>query len=422
MSRNETPALDELILSNDIVKLLGADNQRLKRELREAQQKASNAEAKLSFALAKNESKDTSEELAAADRVRQVLQEKEELESRYEREKEVHEAHFQEWKSKYKKEKEERNTLKSQLDACISNRIRFSIEEHPEFPELQRRQAQTQAELAEANSKVQGLLQQVEQMTRDKHVVRRIPDAPKLSEVWAFIMSIQNRPASMDITIPIPVMKDDSEQYETVNELISQLKRRKIVQNPVFELEETVSWFMDHRGIGIALYPFYKYTPDDSSCMWTKTTEWDKFGTFELLRERHGFWYYYGTYTSWKFVCCNDNTFFTFLPPVYQMVLLDKTLEGLDEVSPRTFKEISDSYALGTLPVLCIGLERIGFNQQLCAALCEHGKLVDPPLYSSGICPETTTSRRTASIHSEAARAVKRPRVESPESSDSSDD
>lgn len=44
---SEQPVLDEGALANDIVRLLGSENQRLKRELREAQQRAQSAESQI---------------------------------------------------------------------------------------------------------------------------------------------------------------------------------------------------------------------------------------------------------------------------------------------------------------------------------------------------------------------------------------
>ncbi|KAL5512820.1 hypothetical protein ACEPAG_3086 [Sanghuangporus baumii] len=329
--------LDEDALANDIVRLLGAENQRLKRELREAQQRAQNAEDHLGVLVAeagplvKNESAAQGQILPNTEHVRHLDEEIASLQAQY-----------QELEAKYEEEKV----------------IRKLREAEPEYFDLQEHQQITQA---------------------------HVPDDDKCNDPWSYIDESHGQ---REVDGPLRIKSFQQFNKFSVRTIDSYYENTLIPLGlaciPFVRRRRDILWSQTSPGFGVSVAPSYRYEVDTSaSCHRWKINEAHAIeGPFELLFETRGFWYYCGTFSTTVIESRKNIEFFRSLQPLVQEMLMRETVEKSDFLPPIIEKSIMELYSQGILPITCVVFERIGFNNELHDALLKFGKSVNGPEFA----------------------------------------
>ncbi|KAL5482787.1 hypothetical protein ACEPAI_9382 [Sanghuangporus weigelae] len=378
-------ALDEDALANDIVRLLGAENQRLKRDLREAQQRAQNAENQLAVLVAeagplvKNESTAPEQILPNTERARQLDEEIASLQAQY-----------QELEAKYEEEKVIRKLHEAEVDEL---KLRNSgMEESPEYFDLQEHQQTTQVHVPDDDKRIRELLEQVEHLNQEKEMDKRhLKEAnSKISALtcndpWSYIDESHGQ---REVDGPLRIKSFQQFNKFSVKTIDSYYENTLIPLGlaciPFVRRRRDILWSQTSPGFGVSLAPSYRYDVDTSaSCHKWKVNEVHAIeGPFELLFETRGFWYYCGTFSTTVIESRKNIEFFRSQQPQVREILMRETVEKSDFLPPIIEKSIMEMYSQGVLPVTCLVFERIGFNNELHEALLKFGKSVNGPEFA----------------------------------------
>ncbi|KAL5524674.1 hypothetical protein ACEPAF_9819 [Sanghuangporus sanghuang] len=381
--RSEVHPVDETTLANEVVRLLGGENQRLRRELQEAEQRAKDAEDRARSAEArtaiKKEPTDTSQDLSAAERIQQLEEENSSLR-----------AEHQELESKYSKEKEKRKSQKAQLKELRAKDTPTSVES-PELLELKQRREQTQAHLREAETKVKELSQEVEQLRKDKETYMRLFEdangrviALARNDPFAYFDEVHTQQQAIGFTRLRPFQTDSATAHSTFEAFCNNaLRPQRLACLPFVRRKHDIQWSLTQQGYGIAVVPPYRYVANRSlaSHQWVSNEVHTIEGPFELLYETRNFWYYCGTYTT-TIIQSRKKDFFEKLRPMFKDRLMRESVEETDLLPPIIRKTVKEMYLQGVLHITCLVFERIGFNEQLYNALLEFGTAIKGPEYA----------------------------------------
>ncbi|KAL5482786.1 hypothetical protein ACEPAI_9381 [Sanghuangporus weigelae] len=381
--RSEAHPVDETTLANDVVRLLGGENQRLRRELQEVEQRAKfaedRAEAAESKTAIKKEPTDTNQDLSAAERIQQLEEENSSLR-----------AEHQELGSKYAKEKEKRKSQKAQLKELKAKDTPTSVES-PEFLELQQRREQIQAHLLEAETKVKELSQEVEQLKKDKEMYMRLFENANgrvitltRNDPFAYIDEIHTQRQAIGFTRLRPFQTDSAAAHSTFEAFCKNaLRPQGLARLPFVRRKHDIQWSLTQQKHGVAVVPPYRYAASRSLAghKWVSNEMHAIEGPFELLYETRNFWYYCGTYST-TVIQSKSNGFFEKLLSRLKDRLMRESVEETDLLPPIVRKTIMDMYSQGVLRITCMVFERIGFNEQLYNALLEFGTAKEGPEYA----------------------------------------
>ncbi|OCB87754.1 hypothetical protein A7U60_g5076 [Sanghuangporus baumii] len=343
--------LDEGALANDIVRLLGGENQRLKQELREAQQRAQNAENQLRVLVAeagplvKNESAAHEQSLPNTERARQLDEEiaslqaqYQELEAKYEEEKVIRKLHETEF-----------NELKLRNSGMEESPAHFDLQEHRQASQV------------------------------------HIPDDDNCNDPWGYIDESHGQ---REVDGPFRIKSFQQFNKFSVKTIDSYCENTLIPLGllciPFVRRRRDILWNQRSPGFGVSLAPSYCYEVDTSaSCHKWKVNEVHAIeGPFELLFETRGFWYYCGTFSTTVIESRKNIEFFRSLQPQVREILMRETVEKSDFLPPVIEKSIMEMYSQGVLPITCLVFERIGFNNELHEALLKFGKSVNGPEFA----------------------------------------
>ncbi|OSD02134.1 hypothetical protein PYCCODRAFT_443491 [Trametes coccinea BRFM310] len=170
------------------------------------------------------------------------------------------------------------------------------------------------------------------------------------------------------ITIPAP---------HTLNDFISTTSgrlRSQIGNYRVFQ-ESTTTWCPEREEHGYYLTPVFKCSTNprvSTAHRWSAvdlSARLDK--PTECFFNKDGKWYYAGVYKSFRLedLCTQE---WECLSTETSQALIRETLAGRKNTSPQNGYETGQLYAAGALKVACIGLQCIGFNDNLYRGLLEH--------------------------------------------------
>ncbi|KAL5512821.1 hypothetical protein ACEPAG_3087 [Sanghuangporus baumii] len=340
----EAHPVDETTLANDVVRLLGGENQRLRRELQEVEQRAKFAEDRAEAAESKTPIK----------------------------------------------EKEKRKSQKAQLKELKAKDTPTSVES-PEILELQQRQEQTQAYLLEAETKVKELSQEVEQLKKDKETYMRLFEdangraiALARNDPFAYIDEIHTQRQAIGFTRLRPFQTDSAGAHSTFEAFCNNaLRPQGLTRLPFVRRKHDIQWSLMQQGHGVAVIPPYRYVASRSLAghKWVSNEVHAIEGPFELLYETRNFWYYCGTYTT-TIIQSRKKDFFEKLRPMFKDRLMRESIEETDLLPPIIRKAIMEMYLQGVLHITCLVFERIGFNEQLYNALLNFGAATNGPEYA----------------------------------------
>ncbi|KAI6094466.1 hypothetical protein EDD16DRAFT_1684950, partial [Pisolithus croceorrhizus] len=138
--------------------------------------------------------------------------------------------------------------------------------------------------------------------------------------------------------------------------------------------QETTYWCPDREEHGYFLTPIFKCTTNPRVVTAHRWLAVDVLGHMreptECFYNKDGKWYYAGTYRAFRM---DDLTIqeWELLSTETTQALIKETLAGRKNVSPQNTYEAGQLYAVGALRVSCVGLQCIGFNNQVYHAILE---------------------------------------------------
>ncbi|KAI6137800.1 hypothetical protein EDD17DRAFT_418186 [Pisolithus thermaeus] len=138
--------------------------------------------------------------------------------------------------------------------------------------------------------------------------------------------------------------------------------------------QETTYWCPDREEHGYFLTPVFKCTTNPRVVTAHRWLAVDVLGHMreptECFYYKDGKWYYAGTYRAFRM---DDLTIqeWELLSTKTTQALIKETLVGRKNVSPQNTYEAGQLYAVGALRVSCVGLQCIGFNNQVYHAILE---------------------------------------------------
>ncbi|KAL7282894.1 hypothetical protein ACG7TL_002309 [Trametes sanguinea] len=150
--------------------------------------------------------------------------------------------------------------------------------------------------------------------------------------------------------------------------------RSQIGNYRVFQ-ESTTTWCPEREEHGYYLTPVFKCSTNprvSTAHRWSAvdlSARLDK--PTECFFNKDGKWYYAGVYKSFRLedLCTQE---WECLSAETSQALIRETLAGRKNTSPQNGYETGQLYAAGALKVACIGLQCIGFNDNLYRGLLEH--------------------------------------------------
>ncbi|KJA19103.1 hypothetical protein HYPSUDRAFT_168524 [Hypholoma sublateritium FD-334 SS-4] len=225
------------------------------------------------------------------------------------------------------------------------------------------------------------------------------------------------------IVIPPPVTL-----HEFLNMAPSSLKNvlstYRILHN------SSTTWCPDREEHGFMYVPMFKCSTNPKIATAHRWSAVDPVGRMakptECFYHKEGVWYYAGLYKGFKMDVLTTKEW-SQLPSETTSVIIKETIAARKNSSPQNTYETSQLYSSGALKVACVGLQCVGFNQDVYRSILEHSaKLLETkwkPLTAitsagnSGSSPSATTGNdATASSNitvkaPKAARHAQRPMV-----------
>ncbi|KAF9481346.1 hypothetical protein BDN70DRAFT_855397 [Pholiota conissans] len=178
------------------------------------------------------------------------------------------------------------------------------------------------------------------------------------------------------------------------------LSSYRILQN------HTTTWCPDREEHGFMYVPTFKCSTNPKVATAHRWSAVDPIGRMikptECFYHKEGIWYYAGSYKAFKMDILTTKEW-SQLPAETTSAIIRETIAARKNSSPQNTYETSQLYASGALKVACIGLQCVGFSQDIYKAILEHSAklnetkwkslIVAPP---SGSNPTTPTSVGTA--------------------------
>ncbi|KAF8874777.1 hypothetical protein CPB84DRAFT_1629999, partial [Gymnopilus junonius] len=91
----------------------------------------------------------------------------------------------------------------------------------------------------------------------------------------------------------------------------------------------------------------------------------------ECFFNKEGLWYYAGSYKAFRLDTLSTKEWMQ-LSPEATSVIVKETIVGRKNISPQNTYETSQLYVAGALRVTCVGLQCVGFNQEVYKSLIEY--------------------------------------------------
>ncbi|KDR82042.1 hypothetical protein GALMADRAFT_49446, partial [Galerina marginata CBS 339.88] len=91
----------------------------------------------------------------------------------------------------------------------------------------------------------------------------------------------------------------------------------------------------------------------------------------ECFYNKEGIWYYAGLYKAFRLDTLSPQEFVQ-LPSETTTAIVKETIAGRKNSSPQNTYETSQLYAAGALKVACVGLQCVGFNQEVYKSIIDH--------------------------------------------------
>ncbi|PPQ91789.1 hypothetical protein CVT25_000434 [Psilocybe cyanescens] len=91
----------------------------------------------------------------------------------------------------------------------------------------------------------------------------------------------------------------------------------------------------------------------------------------ECFYNKEGVWYYAGSYKAFRLDNLSNKEWMQ-LPSETISAIIKETISGRKNSSPQNTYETSQLYAAGALKVACVGLQCVGFNQEVYKSIIDH--------------------------------------------------
>ncbi|KAI6021151.1 hypothetical protein EDC04DRAFT_2575661, partial [Pisolithus marmoratus] len=162
----------------------------------------------------------------------------------------------------------------------------------------------------------------------------------------------------------------------------------------------TTYWCPDREEHGYFLTPVFKCTTNPRVITAHQWSAVDVLGHMreptECFYNKDGKWYYAGTYRAFRMDDLTTQEW-GLLSTETTQALIKETLAGRKNVSPQNTYETGQLYAAGALRVSCIGLQCIGFNNEVYHGALEQSRFVHLPRSLGWTAPAAPTGRHDAS-------------------------
>ncbi|KAI6004915.1 hypothetical protein EDD15DRAFT_2515505 [Pisolithus albus] len=162
----------------------------------------------------------------------------------------------------------------------------------------------------------------------------------------------------------------------------------------------TTFWCPDREEHGYFLTPVFKCTTNPRVVTAHRWLAVDVLGRMreptECFYYKDGKWYYAGTYRAFRMDDLTTQEW-ELLETETTQALIKETLAGRKNVSPQNTYETGQLYAVGALRVSCVGLQCIGFNNEVYHAVLEQSRFVHWTRSSGWTAPTPRAGRHDTS-------------------------
>ncbi|KAH8114564.1 hypothetical protein DFH11DRAFT_229284 [Phellopilus nigrolimitatus] len=385
----ENTPLDESALSHDIVRLLGAELQRVKRELTDVQAQAkaqARSTERCGYSREPSNERVTALEEENARLSSKLLGSRAKLVTAREKVTALEEENANlgeklsgsrvKLETARERKKELKAKIKEMEESAIPTQQLADLDEESEVQKLQKALVLVKSQLTEAGDYVKDLLNRSEIVTLEKEtIIQKLKNAEK---------ELGHRgihdPRKYIIDLPKEQDYDDSGSHHikpfskcSAAELVESTKiMGKDFSTALLHCEDARYVWSDKRPAhGILIEAPFIYQPcligdahsQHTQNSWLPRPSHSGEGTKQLFIQRNGgFWYYCGTYKLTYMKC---PIIFHSLPPMVKAGVLTDTIAHPDHVPPIVKDTIQSLYCGGVLQPTCVVHERIGFNAPL---------------------------------------------------------
>ncbi|TFK57332.1 hypothetical protein OE88DRAFT_1722245 [Heliocybe sulcata] len=125
-------------------------------------------------------------------------------------------------------------------------------------------------------------------------------------------------------------------------------------------------WGDNGKALGVTFVPMHRYNPEKGVQGWEHCglSSYEKGGQYELIYLENGQWCYFGTYEALEIRSIPFEKVKE-LGPDIQKCLIVRTITNRDFAPPILSAMLQSMYASGALRVECMAIRRIGFNSNL---------------------------------------------------------
>ncbi|KAF9239150.1 hypothetical protein BU15DRAFT_74842 [Melanogaster broomeanus] len=142
----------------------------------------------------------------------------------------------------------------------------------------------------------------------------------------------------------------------------------------------TTYWCTEREEHGYFLTPFFKCSTNPHVAT---AHLWSAVDVLECFYNKDGKWYYAGTYKAFRmddltvqeWEALSTESFSTELLSQTTQVIVKATLAGRKNVSPQNHYETAQLYAAGALRVACVGLQCVGFSEDVYRGVLEQSRI-----------------------------------------------
>ncbi|KAF8959740.1 hypothetical protein BDZ97DRAFT_1836777 [Flammula alnicola] len=206
------------------------------------------------------------------------------------------------------------------------------------------------------------------------HVPPQTDDPKELVKARNAVLAVIPLPPNPpDDTLSAIVIPPPSTLHELLNSAPAPLKNAlssyRILQN------NTTTWCPDREEHGYMYSPAFKCSTNPRIATAHRWSAVDVIGRMskptECFYHKEGVWYYAGSYKAFRLDNLSTKEWAQ-LPAETISAIVKETITGRKNNSPQNTYETSQLYAAGALKVACVGLQCVGFNQEVYKAIIEH--------------------------------------------------
>ncbi|KAH9483526.1 hypothetical protein JR316_0002994 [Psilocybe cubensis] len=189
------------------------------------------------------------------------------------------------------------------------------------------------------------------------------------------LASIPLPPNPPDATLSAIVIPPPFTLHEFLNGAPATLRNASSLSNYRILHNVTTLWCPEREEHGYMYTPVYKCSTNPRIATAHRWAPMDVIGRMskptECFYNKEGVWYYAGSYKAFRLDNLSTKEWMQ-LPSETISAIIKETISGRKNSSPQNTYETSQLYAAGALKVACVGLQCVGFNQEVYKSIIDH--------------------------------------------------